>query len=67
MKNQTKHERAGTDPVDESADRRSVLDLIKDIRTESLNARLLASSDRQSCVAHLTGEGLSVAEIAKIL
>lgn len=46
---------------------RSVLDLVLEIRAGTADPRHLSAQDRQACVAHLTGEGLSVPEIAQFL
>lgn len=46
---------------------RCVLDLIQGIKAKKLAAKSLNTEDRRACVEHLTAEGLSVPEIAKIL
>ncbi|MCA9293203.1 MAG: hypothetical protein KDA20_05260 [Phycisphaerales bacterium] len=46
---------------------RGVLDIIRDLKSGVLDPCNLAPEERQLCVAHLNGEGLSVAEIAKVL
>jgi hypothetical protein len=50
-----------------AAEERSVLDLILLIKQGATDPRLLPALDRQACVVHLTGEGLSVPEIAQFL
>ena len=53
--------------MEASSEERSVLELIRDIKSGSIEAKLLSTGNRQACVAHMTGEGLSVAEIATVL
>lgn len=45
----------------------SALSLIRDIKNGLVNTKNLSADDRRACVAHLTGEGASLAEIAEIL
>jgi len=45
----------------------SVLKLLKLVRSGSLSGKNLAMEDRLRCVEHLTGEGVSVPEIAELL
>ena len=51
----------------QEAAERCVLDLIKDIKAKKLAPSSLNVEDRRACVEHLTAEGLSVPEIAKVL
>ena len=44
-----------------------VLDLIRSIKSKELAAKSLNTEDRRACVEHLSAEGLSVPEIAKVL
>ena len=46
---------------------RPVLEVMRQIKAGSLDPRRLEVGERQACVTHLWGEGLSVAEIAQIL
>ncbi|MCI0350408.1 MAG: hypothetical protein L0Z53_13365 [Acidobacteriales bacterium] len=45
----------------------TVLEIIRNIKNQSISAKNLLATDRQSCVEHLTGEGLSLVEIAEVL
>ena len=67
MNEVTKQDQDGQAPADAAADDRSVLDVIGEIKSGKIDARALSPVDRQACVAHLMGEGLSMAEVAKIL
>jgi hypothetical protein len=48
-------------------DHLTVLDTIRAVKSGQVNPRNVSAEDRRLCVAHLTGEGLSVAEIAQVL
>ena len=64
-----KRDQLETVPHDDhqEAAERCVLDLIKDIKAKTLAPSSLNVEDRRACVEHLTTEGLSVPEIAKVL
>lgn len=44
----------------------SVIDIIRGLQNESMIAKKLSVPNRQACVEHLTSEGYSVVEIAKL-
>ena len=46
---------------------RPVLELIRQIKSGSLDPRQLAAAERQACVMHLSAEGLSGPEIVQVL
>lgn len=56
---QTQSDAEKTDPP--------ILSLIRSVQNGSISPTSLSVPDRRLCVAHLTGEGFSVAEIAEIL
>jgi len=47
-------------------DNRSVLDLIRDIKSKAIEPRSISVADRQACGEHLLSEGFTIAEIATI-
>ncbi len=46
---------------------RPVLEVIRQIKSGSLDPQQLAAAERQACVTHLSAEGLSVPEIGQVL
>ncbi len=46
---------------------RPVLEVMRQIKAGTLDPQRLAAGERQACVTHLWGEGLSVVEIAQVL
>lgn len=46
---------------------RSVIELIQEIRSGTVDPGCLSAEDRQACVRHLGAEGLAVPEIAQVL
>lgn len=61
-----KGDRPPDGPSDDTSDR-TVLALIRDLRSGAVSGNNLSTGDRQRCVEHLIAEGLSSAEIADIL
>ena len=52
---------------DPESDPRNVLTLLEEIREGKLEPKLVTAQERLELVRHLTGEGLQVSEIAKVL
>lgn len=54
-------------PSDPKIEQPVVLDLVASIQRGEIKGKTLTIEDRQACVAYLTGEGYSAAEIARVL
>jgi len=54
------------DPQNEPAER-GVIDLVRGIKTGAIGPKSISTDERRRCAEHLRGEGLSTAEIAKVL
>jgi len=52
---------------DESQPTRNVIDIIRQIKANGLDPNDLSKIERRRCVQHLSGEGLSVPEIAQVM